>query len=546
MSIVDVKKVTVNASPFHTGEQIAQRRAGVNESIGSFASQAIRTFMPDQHRTFFSQLPFMVVSMRDSQGQPWATLLTGTPGFVSSPDPGNLNLNALPLAGDALEHCFVPQAKIGLLGIELETRRRNRINGILSRNDDGLKISVEQSFGNCPQYISKRFWKHDQSNAGQAKVTRHTQLTEMMRTWISGADTLFIASGYSDEHSGHDDMDVSHRGGTQGFVKVVSGKRLVMPDYAGNKFFNTIGNLMVDPRVGLLFVDFSNGSLLQITGRAEIDWDSDELDEFVGAQRLINIEIDAIVQLDKALPIRWSEPENPARELRIINKTAESKDVTSFEFAPRDGGRLPVFKAGQYLPIELKMNTEESVERTYSLSNAPDHGHYRISVKRESQGLVSRYLHDQLSVGDIIISKVPEGDFVLKQSSKPVVLVSAGIGITPMVSMLHSLKNTDTDVYFIHGARNSQLNPLVDEVRNVVSNHPKLQLKYIFSQPLVTDIQGKDFDQRGRIDVGVIEQMLPGLDAQFYLCGPKSFLLELEAQLSQRGVAQAQINTESF
>ena len=534
-------------SPFHPGEQAAQQRLGVRDSIQAFASQAIRDYMPDQHRKFFSELPFMVVAAKDGQGRPWATMLTGEPGFVQSPEHRSLTLNASPVAGDALEHAFFQGATLGLLGINLDTRRRNRINGTVNNIDkSGLTIGVDQSFGNCPQYISKRFWKNSNTEKDNVRSTRLRQLTPILQSWVETADTMFIGSGYSNQKDGEQGMDVSHRGGPAGFVKVLNNKQLVIPDYAGNNFFNTIGNLMMDPGIGLLFVDFDNGSLLQVTGHATIDWDSDQIINHSGAKRLINVDIEQIVHLENALPLKWSAPENPTRELKLIDKIPESHNVTSFIFAARDGGKLADFKAGQYLPIELTLNQHDFIARTYSLSNSPGQGVYRISVKREHKGQVSGYLHDSINPNDIIVSKLPEGDFVLKHSDRPVVLASVGIGITPMVSMLNELAGGKNPVYFFHGARNSNFSPLSDEIRKLAKQNSNIVLNFYFSQPLQEDQAGTHYDQIGRLDVEGIRRIVPDLDAEFYLCGPTSFLSNVETQLIQRGVKQTDIHTESF
>lgn len=536
-------------APLHEGEEAVQSRVGVREEVKPWAPKVIRPFMPDQHREFFEQLPFLVVAARDSAGRPWATLLSGPPGFVQSPDPRRLKLVTKLVKGDALETSFVEGAEIGLLGIELETRRRNRVNGTLSVIDeDGFTVAAEQSFGNCPQYISKRVWHAVKVNPKNAKTTHHSRLNGSMQAWIAKADTLFIASGYSKpgQERNSDGMDVSHRGGSAGFVKIVSPTHLVMPDYAGNNLFNTMGNLVMDSRVGLLFVDFKQGSLLQINGNATIDWDSPEVSKHIGARRLVNIKIDRIVQLDNVLPLHWDEPEGAIRELRVLNKIRESEDVISFEFVPRDDGELPVFKAGQYLPIELRINEKDSVERTYSLSNASGKDRYRISVKRDPLGLVSRLLHDQVNPGDIIYAQEPEGEFVLAETNRPVALISAGIGITPMVSMLHTLAKQNRPVYFIHSARDGNHNPLSKEVSDLAADHDNVQLELLFSKPRLEDIEGKHYHRKGHIDVPVIQECVPGLDAEFYVCGPKKFIATIVAQLVEHGLEEKYIQTEDF
>lgn len=537
-------------SPLHEGEIAVQKRVGVLDEVSRWAPDAIRAFMPEQHRVFFGQLPFVVAAARDAAGDPWATLLVDTPGFVQSLGSRHLRIDAMPMQGDALEMSFFPGAEVGLLGIELETRRRNRANGRVSDWDElGFTVAVDQSFGNCPQYISKRVWHRAGVTVEKADISRHSSLDDHMKSWIAGADTLFFASGLQkanrDERSSG--MDVSHRGGRAGFVNVSSDTHLVLPDYAGNNLFNTIGNLVVDSRVGVLFVDFERGSLLQITGNAEIDWDSSEVTQYFGAKRLINIEINRIVQLHHVLPLRWSAPQGVVRELRLAKKSIESDDVTSFEFVPRDDGQLQGFKAGQYLPIELPLGDGESVERTYSLSNPPGEGKYRISVKREPLGLVSRLLHDHLLPGDVIWAGEPEGEFVLvRDSDRPTVLISAGIGITPMVSMLHVLAKQDRHTYFIHGARNGTHYPLGEEVVALARTHDNIHLFVLYSHPNSEDVEGLDYHRSGRIDSEAIALFVPISDAEFYVCGPKRFLADIASFLTGHGVAEKHIHVESF
>ncbi len=209
------------ASPFHDGEQQVQTRLGVRD-IESWAQKIVRPYLPDEHRAFHTALPFLVAGARDARGRPWATLLTGPEGFVHSPDPKSLWIDARPVPGDAIEGALTPGADLGLLGIELATRRRNRVNGRIGEGGEALVFQVEQSFGNCPQYIHERDWRRvEDEPAGTPE--RGTHLKPEQRLWIEKADTLFIATGYRGEgQSPTYGMDASHRGGDPGFVKVES------------------------------------------------------------------------------------------------------------------------------------------------------------------------------------------------------------------------------------------------------------------------------------------------------------------------------------
>jgi predicted pyridoxine 5'-phosphate oxidase superfamily flavin-nucleotide-binding protein len=158
-------------SPFHSGEQLVQERLGVRD-IEEWARKVVRPFLPDQQRAFYTALPFLVAAARDSKGRPWATLLVGQDGFISSPGPGSLAIDAKPVPGDALEGSLAAGADLGLLGIELATRRRNRVNGRISQDESGvLGFAVEQGFGNCPQYIMERDWQRVEG--AQAGTHRH-------------------------------------------------------------------------------------------------------------------------------------------------------------------------------------------------------------------------------------------------------------------------------------------------------------------------------------------------------------------------------------
>jgi ferredoxin-NADP reductase/predicted pyridoxine 5'-phosphate oxidase superfamily flavin-nucleotide-binding protein len=540
-----------DVSPFHEGERHVQSLLGVRESIEPWARQVVRPVLPEEHRAFHTALPFLVAAARDAHGRPWVTLLTGPEGFVRSPDPHHLRIATRPQPGDALESQLKAGAELGLLGIELATRRRNRVNGrIVGSGADGLVFEVGQSFGNCPQYIHEREWHRVTPASPAVPAKRHRRLTASMRRWVGAADTLFIGSGHrgSGESAAYG-MDASHRGGAPGFVRMEDDTRLVIPDYAGNNHYNTIGNLVMDSAAGLLFVDFERGSMLQLTGRTVIDWDSDAVAEHPGARRLIVFELDEAVELTEVLPLRWSAATGSVRSLRVIEKTRESEDVTSFVFASRDGGPLANFEAGQHLPIELEVpDHDEPVRRTYSLSGAPGDGRYRISVKREPQGLASRHLHDAVEVGAIIQARAPAGDFVLGHDARPVVLLSAGVGVTPMLAMLHALAEPTEvrPVWFIHGARDGRHHPLAAEARGLGEGHARLDVHVSYSRPSPDDEPGKHFDTRGRVDGHLVASLLPDLDAEYYLCGPTAFMAGMRGDLLARGVAAERIHAETF
>ncbi|MCC2656102.1 MAG: pyridoxamine 5-phosphate oxidase-related, FMN-binding protein [Panacagrimonas sp.] len=300
---------------FHEGEQAVQQRIGVRERIEELGRRVIRDHMPDQHREFFGLLPFIVIGALDAARQPWATVLAGPAGFMQSPDPKHLVIDARPAAFDPLADTLTPGAAIGLLGIQPHTRRRNRMNGIVvPAPGAALAVAVSQSFGNCPKYIQARepvFVGGERAPC--APRVGHGALDAAGRTIVAAADTFYIATAHPEagrQPGTSQGFDVSHRGGKPGFVKIGGeGRVLTVPDFVGNFLFNTIGNLSINPRAGLLFIDFANGDLLYVAARGSIVWDGPEVQAFAGAQRLLRFEIESWRRVEGGLPLRWSGAE---------------------------------------------------------------------------------------------------------------------------------------------------------------------------------------------------------------------------------------------
>jgi len=298
--------MTKPTSPFHAGEQKIQSLAGVRDRIELRGRAVIRNYMPEQHRAFFAALPFLVVGLADQNGHPWATTLSGPPGFMKSAEASLLSIEAWLDPGEPLYSCIRDGAPIGGLGIELSTRRRNRINGRIENCtiNEGFSIRVQQSFGNCPKYIQARNEQPSLRSKPASKSRMASHLDDSEVSFIAGADTFFIASRSAqlDQAESSQGLDVSHRGGLPGFVRVVSRTELCFPDFSGNLLFNTLGNLAADARAGLLFIDFQSGRMLHIIGRASISWDIPETVQSAGVERLISLDIQCVVNRDHAFP----------------------------------------------------------------------------------------------------------------------------------------------------------------------------------------------------------------------------------------------------
>jgi len=297
----------VQGSPWHAGEVAVQRSAGVAEKMAA-RGRVIRDHMIDQHREFYPQLPFILAGAVDAGGDAWATILTGKPGFLQAPDPGRLSITVTRDRQDPADSGMNNGDAIGLLGIELHTRRRNRLNGTVRRESpNSFDVVVAQSFGNCPQYIQLRDFEFVRDPALPTSEAPYTlnHLDSRARAMIAEADTFFVAS-YVDHTDGSREVDVSHRGGKPGFVRLGEDGVLTIPDFSGNRFFNTLGNLIANPKAGLLFADFDTGDLLQLSGDAEVILDSPQIIAFQGAERLWRFIPRRVVYRSRALPLRWT------------------------------------------------------------------------------------------------------------------------------------------------------------------------------------------------------------------------------------------------
>ncbi|MCZ6869911.1 MAG: pyridoxamine 5'-phosphate oxidase family protein [Gammaproteobacteria bacterium] len=577
------------ASPFHRGEREIQSRLGVREKIEDIGQRFIRDHLPDEHRAFYEGLPYLLVGSVDATGRPWASVLVGRVGFLSSPDPRTLLIDTRRIYGDPLNENVSEGSAVGVLGIDYLSRRRNRLTGRIARfAEDCIEIRVDQTFGNCPQYIQAREPEllPEIDAVGDARpIHRMDRLSERAQEIVSSADNFYIATHYSeDSNDVTHGADVSHRGGKPGFVRIDDDRVLTFPDYTGNYHFNTVGNILVNPRAGLLFIDFDTGDLLYLTCSAEIIGDSEERRAFTGAERLVRFTVDEGCIVENAMPIRWAfldyspsldqtgsweevaetiharEEGNVYREYTVSRVEPESEAITSFYLEP-EGGTIPCHKAGQFLPIEIQApNEPESVRRTYTISNSPNGSYYRLSIKREPSaephlpsGVSSNYFHDHVVAGTTIRAMSPRGKFVLDATgTRSVVLLSAGVGVTPMISMLEQLAKNDAgcgserNVWFIHGARNGDEHAFGKYVQELAARLPCLNVHVRYSRPGQSDTEGREYDSVGHVDVALLKELLPFDDYAFYLCGPPAFLESLYDGLKDLNVADERIHYEFF
>lgn len=559
---------------FHTGERAVQTRAEVPDQWLAQAESFVRTAMPQQHRDFFENLPMLFLALLDRTGRPWCVPVSGPPGFVVSPAPDSLELRGTPVLSNELGLDLSTGASAGIVGIDLTSRRRNRMNGrIQHASDRAITIQVDQSFGNCPQYIQARAqaaaWGHPEG----VRRRRASLRDPVVRRIIEACDTFFIASRAGGSlDGGSSGVDASHRGGRPGFLGINDHGVLTFPDFSGNRFFNTLGNIESDGRVSLFIPDFETGCAVLLTGRATIDWGSARVTSFEGAERIVDVESEEIWHATAAVPLygsasepwpgldrtgTWKEANLLAlktggyRRFQIASKLRESDSITSFYLTPADGGPIEPHTAGQFLPIRISLGNDTLV-RSYTISQRPNGEHYRLSIKREEHGQASRLLHDDYQNGDIIEVGSPSGNFVLDDGTQPIVMLSGGVGITPMIAMLdaqiaafHSGAPL-REVYFIHATQNSATHAFRQQLISLARQYDWLHLLTAYSAPVKDDVLGDTHHIETHLSVDLLSKLLPFGVYQFYLCGPEMFMRSIYSGLREIGVDRSHIHHEFF
>ena len=255
-------------NPFHSGELAVQAQVG-EDHIARRNGQIITDRIPNGALKFVDKQPMVVASSIDTDGRIWTSLLAGKSGFAVAETPSLVRLDTTRFVSahdDIFWNNISHQPAVGLLFIELSSRRRLRVNGPVVADGTDLLLTVGEAYALCPRYIQRREVEVTVPNTQpDAPTLMGDTLTPELTDWISRADTFFVGTAHD---AGH--VDASHRGGRPGFVQVENAQTLLIPDYTGNSMFNTLGNLAVNPAAGLLFVDFEGGETLQLTGRADL------------------------------------------------------------------------------------------------------------------------------------------------------------------------------------------------------------------------------------------------------------------------------------
>lgn len=312
---------------YHAGEKAVQEIAG-RQLEAEALSRMIAPTLSFPSAKFLSGQSFAIASSVDSVGKVWASLLTGAPGFIEVLTAQNVFIHFSMIPDSPLAESLESVAALGLLVIDPANRTRLRLNGKCTQSSPaGIALDLRQVYFNCPMYIQRRSLQSLEASPKEDSVvtTMTDKLSQQQFQWISQADTFFIAS----LNPNSSDADASHRGGFPGFVKVINSNTVAFPDYSGNNMFNTLGNIYVNPQVGLIFVDFDQGSTLQITGRAKILWDKEVANSFLGAERVVLIRIERVLENCASGSMHWNfidySPYNPA--LRSAEVSHESEEL---------------------------------------------------------------------------------------------------------------------------------------------------------------------------------------------------------------------------
>jgi uncharacterized protein len=277
------------ADRYHSGEREIQDRAGTRDQAEAVAG-IVESGISAAADRFLRGQTLAVASSVEGGGRVWASLLAGPPGFIGAVDAQLLRIAARPAPGDPLEANLAARPELGLLVLDPATRRRMRLNGRGQVAPEGIFVLVDQTYGNCPKYIRTRRLEPTGLRPGPAPARAGDRLDPRQQDWVRGADTLFIATVHPTAGA-----DASHRGGAPGFVRVLGPQALEFDDYQGNGMFNTLGNLVANPRAGLLFVDFEQGHLLQVTGRAQ-----------VGADFSVRLDVESVRETAHGSSQRWT------------------------------------------------------------------------------------------------------------------------------------------------------------------------------------------------------------------------------------------------
>ncbi|WP_076420401.1 pyridoxamine 5'-phosphate oxidase family protein [Colwellia sp. UCD-KL20] len=569
MSTIDKSK---RSTSYHPGELAAQDKAGTRGAAAELAVGKRNSLnFSANHNAFLAAQAFAIISSVDlKSGCVWVTPLFGKEGDITAASEDKIAISANCIPENDILNFIDSDTPLSLLAIDLTRRIRHRINGfslVSNQNTEPkLHLKVKEYSPNCPKYINRREIVYNANNTNpinrNAKREESTILTKADQEFIQSIDTLWIGSYAPDVGA-----DCNHRGGKPGFIRVTSPSTIEWPEYRGNGMFFTSGNLELYDKAGVTLVNFETGSMIQMTGRAVVDWEHDG--RYEGASRAITFHIEQLIRTENVTNHRWKRldysPYNPAiKGIEYLNNedeypvnatlvkiVKETEAVKTFRFVV---SRRIAFLPGQYATFEFKNIPGGSVSevRTWTLSETPNSvsgdNTLDITVKRVSKGLVTNWLHDHAELGLEVKLNGIQGDMTAiqldKKTQAPVVpkhllLLSAGIGITPNLAMVRGigafLLEDQTNITMIHVERYEKDLINQQELLRRSSNYPSFNYTNIISS------------KQGRLSKEQLQTLVPNAKfQQVYICGPTLFMSEMTDYLVSIGVPAANIFTESF
>lgn len=567
----------ISPNTFHSGELKAQDKAGTRGVAAELLVGKRSTLnFSSNHDAFIAAQSFAIVSsVHVHSDEVWVTPLFGKAGDVSALSEDEIVISPRCIPKNDVLSSVEPGAPLSLLGIDLNKRIRHRINGsaMASRDatDTRLHFQVEEYSPNCPKYINRReivYAGQDIDSINSTSIPQFRKcLSESDQAFVRSMDTLWIGS-----YAPGVGADTNHRGGRPGFIRVTSPSTIEWPEYRGNGTFFTSGNLESHDRAGVTLVDFESGSMIQMTGRATVDWNHDG--SYEGATRTMRFHIEKLIRTDNVTSHRWKlldySPYNPKISGTVANDSSsnlqmgefpvtatlakiveENDKVKTFRFLAQ---RNIQFLPGQYATFDFKNipGGADSEIRTWTLSETPNSingdNTLDISVKRVKGGLVTNWLHDHAEIGMSVTLNGIQGEMTAVQvdsgTGKAVVpqnllLISAGIGITPNMAMVRGVGafelQEQTRITMIHVERYEKDLLFQNELKRRAMGYPSFKYTNIISS------------EQGRITIKHLRELIPDAKLQHaYLCGPIEFMSDMTELLVTIGVLPGNIHTESF
>lgn len=590
------------SSVFHPGELQFQHLAGTR-GVADELGGGLKSELEPSVSSLFYNLRFAWLSIlspgttcdnspHDDRSRIWVFLLLGTPGFVQIHNSTlfSIRLDSA-MSKDGLLYQNITSmmnTPVSFLAIDFEARRRYRTNGFIEsfdRRASALYVKVSEAFGNCPKYIQKRVLTPETESLNptlRTSVSQSRQLSNSDINTITSSDTFFLGTYYKPTG-----MDINHRGGQPGFVRVVSSTEIYWPEYRGNGMFQSSGNLQENNRAGATFLDFLTGDVLQLTGRAVVDWDfRDKVNIEAACQRVMRFFIDGVRRSNGPVTdYRWKvteyspynpdlpnsiSPDNGDRLFpmvtRLVKIVEESDNVKTFRFlAPKPVNFLP----GQYATFEFNdldvQRYEGPIVRTWTLSEVANSTDgdvtLEISVRRVPEGQMSNWLHTHAKLGLKVKLLGIGGEMTpFKEGFKlpaKLLLISGGIGITPNMAILRGIgarvdarSNEVPSVVIIHQEKRLNDMPFRKElVRRSKSSAGKIKLAVFLSREATCRLK-REFNctlGEGRISSDDLQELAGDAKERIiYLCGPISFMNSITESLLSLGVNGENIITEKF